>query len=183
MSSPLSLSPAGLDLIKRFESLQLRVYLCPANKMTIGYGHVLLPKWDKGLFGNMSSETLARIISDCQSRKALTQEAQSLLRIAPHQADELLQKDAQQTALFLNSIAAYGINQNQFDALVSLVFNIGQGNFAISTLRKKLFANDWPAAAAEFDKWVFTTQNGRKIKLNGLITRRAAERALFEKPV
>lgn len=183
MPSPLTVSPAGLDLIKSHEGLSLRVYLCPANKMTIGYGHVLLPKWDHKLFGSLSSESLGRIISDCQSRKALTHEAKSLLSISQFQADELLAKDVQQSALFLNSIARYGINQNQFDALVSLVFNIGQGNFAISTLRKKLFAKDWSAAAAEFNKWVFTTQHGQKIKLPGLVTRRAAERALFEKPV
>ena len=63
---------------------------------------------------------------------------------------------------------------------MSFIFNIGQGNYAGSTLRKKLDAGDYAGAAAEMDKWVYDTVNGKKQKVNGLIKRRADERALFE---
>lgn len=182
MQQPLDLSPNGLALIKQHEGVRLQAYLCPANKLTIGYGHVLLPRWDNGLFNRLSSDELSRIIDNCQSRRALTHEAKVVLNIKQAQADELLLKDVRQTVLFLNSILS-GLNQNQFDAVVSFVFNVGQGNFATSTLRKKLLAGLFDACGVEFDKWIYTTQHGKKIKLPGLITRRAAERALFETPL
>jgi lysozyme len=71
------------------------------------------------------------------------------------------------------------LNQNQFDALCDFVFNLGEGNFRGSTLLKKLNAGDYAGAAAEFGKWV--KASGRT--LPGLVTRRAAERALFERAV
>ncbi len=67
------------------------------------------------------------------------------------------------------------INQHQYDALVSLVFNIGRGNFAASTMLKKLNLSDYDGAAAEFPKW--NKQAGKV--LNGLTKRRAKEQALF----
>lgn len=177
---PLELSPAGFELIKQHEGLRLAAYLCPANKLTIGYGHVILPRWDYGLFSRMSAETLQRIVSDCVSRKAITHEAKVVLNITHEQAKELLAKDVRQTVLFLNSLGNGLLNQHQFDALVSFVFNVGQGNFATSTLRKKLQACDFVGAAAEFERWIYATQHGKKIKLDGLVTRRSAERKLFE---
>jgi len=179
-NTPLTIGKAGLDLIKTSEELKLRAYLCPANRLTIGYGHVLLPKFDAGLFKNISPEALTRIIAECRKRKTLTNEARSLLYINQKQAETLLTQDASQTALFINSVTPVEFTQNQFDALCSLVFNIGQANYAESTLRQKLKAGDFSGAAAEFDRWIYGTVDGKKKKLNGLITRRAAERALFE---
>jgi lysozyme len=174
------LSPAGLDLIKANEGHSLRVYLCPANRATIGYGHVLLPKWDCGLFRDLDAKALARIINDFQSRRRISREDRSLLHINQAQADELLAKDTRQVARFLDSVVQSALNQNQFDALCSLVFNIGQGNFASSALKTKLRDGDFARAAAEFDRWVYGVVDGRKQKLPGLIARRAAERKLFE---
>jgi lysozyme len=68
------------------------------------------------------------------------------------------------------------LTQNQFDALVSLVFNIGEPHFAESTLLRMLNDSQYGAAAAQFDRWVYQ----KKRKLPGLVTRRAAERKLFE---
>jgi lysozyme len=68
------------------------------------------------------------------------------------------------------------LNQNQWDALVSFVYNVGAGNFISSTMLKLLNQGDYKGAAGEFPKWVHT--NGQ---INpGLVRRRAAERALFE---
>lgn len=69
------------------------------------------------------------------------------------------------------------LTQNQYDALVSLVFNIGRGSFARSSLLKKLNAGDMTGAAQEFPRWVYA--KGKK--LPGLITRRNDEMELFLK--
>ncbi|WP_446807979.1 lysozyme [Methylomonas sp. 2BW1-5-20] len=180
--NPYDASEAAVELITQFEGKRQQAYLCPANRLTIGCGHVILPKWDFGLF-RIDAGTLARIVDECQSRRILTQEAQVVLTISHEQVKQLLHRDVQQTALFLRSITPVLINQNQFDALVSLIFNIGQGKYAQSTLRHKLHGRDFAGAAAEFDRWVMGTIDGKKAPLPGLVKRRAAERALFEKPV
>jgi len=68
------------------------------------------------------------------------------------------------------------INQNQFDALVSFVFNLGVGNFARSTLLRKIKSNpDDPTIRKEFERWVYA---GGKV-LNGLVRRRKEEANLY----
>jgi len=164
----------GLSIIKLSESLQLAAYLCPAGKLTIGYGHVIQPM-DCGLFA-MPVEQLRSIIKTNQDARKI----KIPLHITTQQADRLLDRDTAQTALFIASVTKPPLTQGQFDALCSLAFNIGQGNYAASTLRKKVAAGDFAGAAAEFDRWVYATVNGKKVKLGGLVTRRAAERRLFE---
>lgn len=68
------------------------------------------------------------------------------------------------------------LTQNQFDALVSLVFNIGEGNFKNSTLLDLLNGKNYVLAAMQFDRWV----HANKRRQPGLVKRRAAERKLFE---
>jgi lysozyme len=68
------------------------------------------------------------------------------------------------------------LNQEEYDALVDLVFNIGSGNFDTSTLLRKLNAGDTDGAIAEFARW---NQAGGKV-LAGLVKRREAERVLFQ---
>ena len=70
------------------------------------------------------------------------------------------------------------LNPNQFGALTSFTYNLGAGNLRSSTLLRKLNAGDYAGAAAEFARW---NKAGGKV-LKGLTRRRAAERALFEKP-
>lgn len=67
------------------------------------------------------------------------------------------------------------LSQNQFDALVSFVYNVGSRALSTSTLLKKLNAGDIKGAADEFLRW---NKAGGKV-LNGLTRRREAERALF----
>jgi lysozyme len=69
------------------------------------------------------------------------------------------------------------LSQNQFDALVSLAYNIGTNAFKTSTLVKYLNALDFKAAADEFLKW---NRGGGKV-MKGLVRRRETERALFLK--
>ncbi|NJA04180.1 lysozyme [Methylococcaceae bacterium WWC4] len=180
--NPHDASPAAFEIITRngHDSLNLQAYLCPANRLTIGYGHVLLPKSDWHLFSNCDASRLMRLIRECQQRGKVVEEARTVLHINPSQAQDLLTRDVAQTALFLRSVTSVLLNQHQFDALVSLIFNIGQGQYAQSTLRKKLEAGDLAGAAAEFDRWVKGSVDGVKQILPGLVSRRAAERALFE---
>jgi len=142
---------------------------------------VILPFYDVVLFKNMTVQMLNILVDDCQRRGKVTPEAKNYLFISPTQADALLNGDTRQVANYLNSVLRVDINQNQFDALCSFVFNVGQDNFAGSTIRKLVNCKDFDAAASEFDKWVYATVNGKKQKLNGLIARRSEERTLFEK--
>jgi len=95
--------------------------------------------------------------------------------ITGEQADAFLRKDLQVAELTINTNVKVKLNQGQFDALVSFVFNLGSGNFVKSTLIKKLNAGDYAGAADEFGKWV----NAGGKKLPGLVKRRAAEREVF----
>ncbi|MBP7662274.1 MAG: lysozyme [Shewanella sp.] len=92
------------------------------------------------------------------------------------QAEEMLRDDLIWAERAVNNIKS-SLNQNQFDALVSLVFNIGAGAFAKSTLLKLLNKSNFAAAAAEFSKW--NKVSGKPSV--GLTRRRAAEMALFLK--
>lgn len=93
-------------------------------------------------------------------------------------ADALLQQDLKAAE---NTVNATGLklSQLQFDALVSLVFNIGSGNFNSSTLLKLLKENTAPGDAIE--KWWKAWNKGGGRVLPGLVKRRAAEYALYSK--
>lgn len=71
------------------------------------------------------------------------------------------------------------LNQNEFDSLVSLVFNIGCSAFRGSTLLKLLNSGQREAAAAQFLRWKF--DNGKEV--HGLALRREDEKSLFLKPM
>lgn len=95
------------------------------------------------------------------------------------QAVEWLKQDITTAEHDINTMVHAPLNQNQFDALVSFVFNIGAGNFRDSTLLKFLNLGNYTAAAHEFARWVFVagkTSNGQK-------ERRLKEQLLFEKGV
>ena len=77
----------------------------------------------------------------------------------------------------VNSGVTVPINQNQFDLLVSLAYNIGIGAFKESTLLKKFNLGDYKGAAAQFNVW---NKGGGKV-MQGLMNRRAVERKLFER--
>ncbi|OKB67067.1 muraminidase [Serratia marcescens] len=70
---------------------------------------------------------------------------------------------------------AVTITQGQFDALVSFAYNLGLRALENSTLLRRLNAGDRQGAADEFGRWV----NAGGVRLDGLVARRAAERALF----
>lgn len=96
-------------------------------------------------------------------------------KITEQQAEDLLLEDIHEFELAIQRLVSVNLTQNQFDALVALIFNIGIGNFKSSTLLKKLNLKDYVGAANEFNKWVYAA----KKKLRGLVKRRDAERLLF----
>ena len=95
------------------------------------------------------------------------------------QADQWLQEDVQGAVYVVNSVVTAPLNQNQFDALVDFVFNLGSGNFQSSTLLKLLNQGDYQGASNEFPKW----NHAGGVVVNGLTTRRLAEQKLFDTPI
>lgn len=97
------------------------------------------------------------------------------------QADNLFLKDVQEAEKAVKSLVKVPLNQNQFGALVSFVFNAGAFKFRGSTLLRKLNAGDYKGAADEFLRWDkagCNTGAGCQ-RLPGLTKRRAEERNFF----
>jgi lysozyme len=97
--------------------------------------------------------------------------------IDQRRADAYLVKDAQWAADAVNDAVDVDLNQNQFDALVSFVFNVGKDAFDKSTMRRLINAKDFNRAADQFPIW---NKGGGRV-LPGLVARRARERQLFLK--
>lgn len=138
-------------------------YICPSGKPTVGHGHVIRPGEDFS--------------------KGLTFE----------EADALLRKDLKERfEPLVRSLVKVPLNQNQFDSLVSFVFNIGPGDprrgiqgLSTSTLLRKLNMKDFKGAAAEFPRWCKGEDPKTKElkKLGGLVKRRKWEQVRFMTPV
>jgi GH24 family phage-related lysozyme (muramidase) len=140
----------GIDLIKKFEGLSLKPYKDAAQLWTIGYGHLI-----KG--GEYE-----------KFKDGITQQ----------EAEELLKEDMAWAERAVNKYVKVDINQNQFDALVCLVFNIGAKAFFDSTLLKWINKpKDVAEIPKQFVRWI---RAGGK-PLLGLARRRVAESELFLK--
>lgn len=140
-------STLGKKLIKEFEGFRAAAYLCPAGVWTVGYG---------------TTRIKGSPVKD--GTKVTTEEA-----------DDLLDQDLKVFEDGVNSLVKVELTQNQFDALVCFVYNLGIGSLQKSTLLKKVNAGLFSEAADEFLKW--DKANGKQ--LAGLTRRRTAERELF----
>lgn len=98
------------------------------------------------------------------------------LTITQDQANALLASDIAAAAAFVNQAVAVALNQNEFDALVDFVFNLGRAAFAGSTLLKLLNAGNFASAAPQFALW---DHAGGQV-VAGLLRRRLAETAMFQ---
>lgn len=145
----MKISDKGLALLKRFEGLRLTAYNDTGGKPTIGYGHLILST-DK--FGKTIDEKTA---------------------------NELLAVDCKWAEETVNRLVRVKLNQNQFDALCSLVFNIGEPRFKISKALLYLNHKNYEIAEAEcFDKERgFVNVNGKISQ--SIIKRRQIERKLW----
>ena len=144
------LSQKGLELIKSFEGLSLKPYVCAGGINTIGYGSTY--------YTNGKKVTL--------QDKPITKE----------QAEELIKHSLSTYEKAVDSFCRDDISQSQFDALVSFAYNLGTDALQKSTLIKKVNANPQdPTIKAEFLKW--NKAGGRA--LAGLTKRRQAEADLY----
>jgi GH24 family phage-related lysozyme (muramidase) len=145
----------GIALIKEFEGLKLDAYQCSAGVWTIGFGTTKYPNGEKVKNGDKLSGL--------------------------KQANDYLHHDLIQYEQAVDRLVQVPLTQNQYDALVSFVYNLGAGSLAKSTLLKKLNAGDYAGASKEFKKWIYATdpKTGKRIKLTGLIARRKREAELF----
>lgn len=147
------ISEYGKSLIKKHEGLhdlqgdgRIYPYNDPVGIPTIGYGHVILPGEN---FHNGITKAQAELMLDADISKA-------------HHA-------------LVRQIPGVPLTQGQYDALISFVFNLGEGRFRDSTLRRKLLAMDYEGASQEFSRWV--NAGGRV--LPGLVARRNDEARTF----
>lgn len=147
----MQVSPVGIALIKRHEGCRLRSYKCPAGIWTVGYGHTG---------------------SDVGPRTVITQA----------EADDLLRQDLHKFENSVTTLCAPAVpNQAEFDAMVSLCYNIGPGNFRKSAVLRYFKRGDKAAAAEAFGSWTKARnpKTGRLEPLPGLVKRRAEEKQLF----
>jgi lysozyme len=140
--------PRGLGLIKSFEGLRLDAYTDAVGVWTIGYGHTAAAGAPRPRAG---------------------------LKITKEEADAILAGDLTKYESAVSRVVSRQPNQNQFDAMVSLCFNVGPRNFSGSRLVKLFNAGDDEGAANAFLAW--RKADGKV--LSGLERRREAERRLF----
>lgn len=159
----MKLSEQGIAMIKGFEGCVLKAYRCPANVLTIGYGHTG-PDVTKGLLWTQQQADEA-FLADVERFERLVDTSLppgDLCRLGPSDG-----------------------TQARFDALVSLTFNIGPGlppehpkgpsGYLGSTLLRRLRAKDLMGAAEQFTVW--NKAGGAFNK--GLLQRRTREMRIF----
>lgn len=144
----MSVSNKGVDLICEFEGKRLAAYDDGVGVWTIGFGTIKYPNGVRVKKGDTC--TL-------------------------EQAKEYMRHDLIEFEHTVNRSVKVPLNQNQFDALVSLAYNIGSNAFKSSTLVKKLNTGDYQGAADQFNVWV----NGGGKRMQGLVNRRDREKLLF----
>ena len=99
------------------------------------------------------------------------------MRITTAQSRAWLRADLDRFEAAVERLVNVPLSDNQFAALVSFAFYVGEGNFARSTLLKKLNRGDYEAVPSELMKWV----NSKGKRMQGLVNRRAQEGALWGK--
>jgi len=82
-------------------------------------------------------------------------------------------------ARWVGNLVKVPLTQDQFDALVDFVFNLGAGRLATSTLLRDLTAGNYDAVPDQLELWDHGDLNGREVELAALKARRAAEAALW----
>jgi lysozyme len=146
----MKISKRGLELIEEFEGFRPYPYKCSAGVWTIGIGTTVYP----------------------YGRKVGSNDPY----ITKEDAYRFLEADLLHREKEINSLIEVVLNQNQYDAIVSFVYNVGIGAFKKSTLLRKLNANPCdPTIAYEFSRWNKVNREVSK----GLTRRRDAESDLY----
>ena len=97
------------------------------------------------------------------------------MTITQEQAEEMLVEELHEYEKYVNESVTVALSQNQFDALVSWVYNLGPANLKASTMLKVLNSGKYEDVPAQIKRW---NKAGGKV-LEGLVRRRAAEACLF----
>ncbi|MVN75831.1 glycoside hydrolase family protein [Hymenobacter sp. HMF4947] len=155
----MKISEAGLALIKREEAFRASWYRCEAGRPTIGYGHVI----QKG------------------------EERYYTVKISEAEASTLLRQDVdKQYGAHVASRVHRDVTQHQFDAMVSLCYNIGTGGFDKSSVLAlaNAGASSPTVIKTAFGLWNKVTDPNTKLKRvsPGLTARRSREAALYLQP-
>ncbi|MEM9169606.1 MAG: lysozyme [Pseudomonadota bacterium] len=111
-----------------------------------------------------------------------TDTARHGMAVTEGEAERLLRDDVAPIESLIAETVRAPLNQNEHDAVASLVFNIGEDNWRRSTVLRKLNEGDKLAAAQAFEMWTKARVNGELVALDGLVRRRAAEKSLFLMP-
>lgn len=164
-------SKQGIEFIKSFESLHdgdlsligLQPKMCPAGLWTEGWGRLVLD--DKGnRISGISNKDKAYRFSVIKTKR---------------DADIALLEDLQVRESMVDSLRI-SFNQNQFDALVSFVYNVGFANLQTSTLLKRIKVSvNHPDIAAQFMRWNKARVDGVLKVLPGLTRRRQGEADMY----
>jgi lysozyme len=144
------INSAGMDLIRKYEGCELTVYADIAGLPTVGYGHRVMPD------------------EDLEIGDTITQ----------NEADNLLLQDLSTAENEVSQAIFQPLNDNQFSALVSLVYNTGPAPLHM-TLGHYLNQGKYDLASNEFPLW---DHSGGKV-IPGLMNRRLAEQDLFNAPL
>ena len=97
------------------------------------------------------------------------------MSITQEQAEQMLLDELKEYENYINELVTVNLSQNQFDALVSWVYNLGPVNLTASTMLKVLNSGEYEDVPAQMKRW---NKAGGKV-LEGLIRRREAEACLF----
>jgi lysozyme len=154
-------SRKGLEFIAAFESFRSRLYNDAANHATIGFGHLV----HKGPINGSEPEEFKRGIS--------LERAYEILALDAADAEEEVNRKVK---VLTDEDPSNDLTQDQFDALVSLVFNIGDGNFERSTVLLDVNGHNFADVPRALALW---NKAGGK-ELVGLTKRRHAEGEAFK---
>lgn len=142
----------AVKLARYFEGLRLRPYLCSAGVPTIGYGAT---RYEDGRRVRLTDPPITRARAEALLLWTVRRVyLPAVLRLCPGVPDPY-----------------------KLAALIDFTFNLGAGRLRVSTLRRRVNAQDWAAVPSELRKW---TRGGGKV-LKGLVARREAEVALVQR--
>ncbi|AOY43450.1 morphogenesis-like protein [Psychrobacter sp. AntiMn-1] len=158
-SKEMQLSEAGMALLNEFEGFRSKPYRDSVGKPTIGWGTTYYPD---GTPVRMSDKPVTRKEAARIKQAVLNQDFSPAVNM-----------------MFADEIERGEITQNMFDALISLVYNIGVMGLKASSIYRNIKAGRYSAAADSFLLYNKGRINGRLEVIDGLVTRRHKERALF----
>ena len=155
----MTFSKEASDTLKDYEKYVGHPYLDVAKVWTIGYGNTYYEnrKSVKSTDAHISIERAAEL-------------KQNIINMDFAPAVNIM---------FAEQIAKGQITQNMFDALILLSYNIGVKGLAGSSVYRHLIAGNKQAAADAFLPWNKIKKNGQLVVSEGLVNRRARERAIF----